>query len=173
MNTLKGENIFLRALESDDIDYLFSLENNEKYWSISDAQVPFSRYLLTSYLENSDMDIYKVKQLRLVISNYEKSTIGLIDLFDIDFKNKRAGVAIIINENKQRNGYAKEAIDLLIKYSKTHLSLHQLYCNVLEDNISSLKLFKSADFIEVGVKKEWIMFDGKFKNEVLLQLRCI
>jgi diamine N-acetyltransferase len=104
MNTLKGKNIFLRALESDDIDYLFSLENNEKYWSISDAQVPFSRYLLTNYLENSDMDIYKVKQLRLVISNYENSTIGLIDLFDIDFKNKRAGVAIIINENKQSRG---------------------------------------------------------------------
>ena len=159
--------------ESEDINYLFSIENNEKYWSISDSQIPFSRYILTSYLENSDMDIYKVKQLRLVISDYEYNTIGLIDLFDIDFKNKRAGVAIIINENKQRNGYAKEAIDLLIKYSKTHLSLHQLYCNVLEDNISSLKLFKSADFIEVGVKKEWIMFDGKFKNEVLLQLRCI
>jgi len=173
MNTLKGKNIFLRALELEDIDYLFSLENNEKYWSISDAQVPFSRYLLTSYLENSDMDIYKVKQLRLVISNYENSTIGLIDLFDIDFKNKRAGVAIIINENKQSKGYAKEAVELLVKYSKTHLYLHQLYCNILDDNIRCLKLFKSVNFTEVGVKKDWVMFDGKFKNEVLLQLRCI
>ena len=31
MNTLKGKNIFLRALESEDINYLFSIENNEKY----------------------------------------------------------------------------------------------------------------------------------------------
>ena len=31
MNTLKGKNIFLRALELEDIDYLFSIENNEKY----------------------------------------------------------------------------------------------------------------------------------------------
>ena len=125
MNTLKGKYIFLRALESNDIDYLFLVENNEKYWSISDVQVPFSKYILTSYLENSDMDIYKVKQLRLVISDYEYNTIGLIDLFDIDFKNKRAGVAIIINDDKQMQGYAKEAIKLLINYSKTHLSLHQ------------------------------------------------
>lgn len=173
MNTLKGKYIFLRALESNDIDYLFLVENNEKYWSISDVQVPFSKYILTSYLENSDMDIYKVKQLRLVISDYENNTIGLIDLFDIDFKNKRAGVAIIINDDKQRQGYAKEAIKLLINYSKTHLSLHQLYCNVLEDNIQSLNLFKSANFVEVGLKKDWILFNGKFKNEVLLQLRCI
>ena len=173
MNTLKGKYIFLRALESNDIDYLFLVENNEKYWSISDVQVPFSKYILTSYLENSDMDIYKVKQLRLVISDYEYNTIGLIDLFDIDFKNKRAGVAIIINDDKQRQGYAKEAIKLLINYSKTHLSLHQLYCNALEDNIQSLNLFKSVNFVEVGLKKDWILFNGKFKNEVLLQLRCI
>ena len=154
MNTLKGKYIFLRALESNDIDYLFLVENNEKYWSISDVQVPFSKYILTSYLENSDMDIYKVKQLRLVISDYEYNTIGLIDLFDIDFKNKRAGVAIIINDDKQMQGYAKEAIKLLINYSKTHLSLHQLYCNVLEDNIQSLNLFKSANDLEVGLKKD-------------------
>ena len=173
MNTLNGKYIFLRALESNDIDYLFLVENNEKYWGISDVQVPFSKHLLTSYLENSDMDIYKVKQLRLVISDYENNTIGLIDLFDIDFKNKRAGVAIIVNEDKQRQGYAKEAIKLLINYSKTHLSLHQLYCNVLEDNVQSLNLFKSANFVEVGLKKDWILFNGIFKNEVLLQLRCI
>ena len=155
MNTLKGKYIFLRALESNDIDYLFLVENNEKYWSISDVQVPFSKYILTSYLENSDMDIYKVKQLRLVISDYEYNTIGLIDLFDIDFKNKRAGVAIIINDDKQMQGYAKEAIKLLINYSKTHLSLHQLYCNVLEDNIQSLNLFKSVNFVEVGLKMKF------------------
>ena len=173
MNTLKGNNIFLRALESSDIDYLFSIENNEKYWSISDSQIPFSRYLLSRYLENSNMDIYEAKQLRLVITDFKNSTIGLIDLFDIDFKNKRAGVALIINENMRSKGYAKEALELLIKYSKTHLFLHQLYCNVLEDNIHSANLFKSVNFKQVGLKKDWIIFDGKFKNELLLQLICI
>ncbi|MDC1492411.1 GNAT family N-acetyltransferase [Flavobacteriaceae bacterium] len=173
MNTLKGNNIFLRALESSDIDYLFSIENNEKYWSISDSQIPFSRYLLNRYLENSNMDIYEAKQLRLVITDFKNSTIGLIDLFDIDFKNKRAGVALIINENMRSKGYAKEALELLIKYSKTHLFLHQLYCNVLEDNIHSANLFKSVNFKQVGLKKDWIIFDGKFKNELLLQLICI
>ena len=82
MNTLKGKNIFLRALESEDINYLFSIENNEKYWSISDSQIPFSRYLLNRYLKNSNMDIYEAKQLRLVITNFQNITIGLIDLFD-------------------------------------------------------------------------------------------
>jgi len=173
MNTLKGKNIFLRALESEDINYLFSIENNEKYWSISDSQIPFSRYLLNRYLKNSNMDIYEAKQLRLVITNFQNITIGLIDLFDIDFKNNRAGVAIIINEKMRSNGFAKEALELLIQYSKTHLSLHQLYCNILEDNSHSINLFKSVEFKQVGLKKDWIKFDGKYKNELLLQLICI
>jgi diamine N-acetyltransferase len=172
MNTLKGKNIFLRALESEDINYLFSIENNEKYWSISDSQIPFSRYLLNRYLKNSNMDIYEVKQLRLVITDFQNITIGLIDLFDIDFKNNRAGVAIIINEKMRSKGFAKEALELLIQYSKTHLSLHQLYCNILEDNSHSINLFKSVEFKQVGLKKDWIKFDGKYKNELLLQLIC-
>ena len=173
MNTLKEKNIFLRALESEDINYLFSIENNEKYWSISDSQIPFSRYLLNRYLKNSNMDIYEAKQLRLVITNFQNITIGLIDLFDIDFKNNRAGVAIIINEKMRSKGFAKEALELLIQYSKTHLSLHQLYCNILEDNSHSINLFKSVEFKQVGLKKDWIKFDGKYKNELLLQLICI
>ena len=172
MNTLKGKNIFLRALELEDINYLFSIENNEKYWSISDSQIPFSKYLLNRYLKNSDMDIYEAKQLRLVIADFQNITIGLIDLFDIDFKNNRAGVAIIINEKMRSKGFAKEALELLIKYSKTHLSLHQLYCNILEDNTHSVNLFKSVKFKQVGLKKDWIKFDGKYKNELLLQLIC-
>jgi diamine N-acetyltransferase len=172
MNTLKGKNIFLRALESEDINYLFSIENNEKYWSISDSQIPFSRYLLNRYLKNSNMDIYEVKQLRLVITDFQNITIGLIDLFDIDFKNNRAGVAIIINEKMRSKGFAKEALELLIEYSKTHLSLHQLYCNILEDNSHCINLFKSVEFKQVGLKKDWIKFDGKYKNELLLQLIC-
>lgn len=172
MNTLKGKKIFLRALELEDINYLFSIENNEKYWSISDSQIPFSKYLLNRYLKNSDMDIYEAKQLRLVIADFQNITIGLIDLFDIDFKNNRAGVAIIINEKMRSKGFAKEALELLIKYSKTHLSLHQLYCNILEDNTHSVNLFKSVEFKQVGLKKDWIKFDGKYKNELLLQLIC-
>ena len=172
MEILKGKNIFLRALEPEDIDYLFSTENNEDFWEISNTSRPFSKHTLSKYLENSHLDIYQINQLRLVISDYDNISIGLIDLFDVDFKNLKAGVGILINKNNRDKGYAKEALKMLIEYGFKYLNLHQLYCNIIEDNKPSISLFKSLGFIEVGLKKDWVYFKGEYKNEYLFQLIC-
>ena len=87
MNSLKGNKIYLRALEPADIDYIFSVENNENYWNVSDSQLPFSKFILKDYLNNTNKDIYEIKQVRLVISNFNDIPIGLIDLFDILIKS--------------------------------------------------------------------------------------
>ncbi|GAA4238069.1 GNAT family N-acetyltransferase [Postechiella marina] len=171
MITLKGEHIFLRALEPEDLDFIYAIENDESIWEISNTQTPYSRYLIKQYLEHAHKDIYEVKQLRLVISNYKNRALGLIDLFDFDFKNKRAGVGILIKDKINRDkGYGQEALQLLINYSFSHLGLHQLYCNISEENKASVKLFAHNGFTQIGLKKDWNYVKGSFKNEYLFQL---
>jgi len=46
MQTLKGQNLTLRALELEDLEFLFQIENNEAFWEVSHTQAPFSRYIL-------------------------------------------------------------------------------------------------------------------------------
>ena len=169
MVNLKGDHICLRALEPDDLNFLYELENNTAIWEISGTTTPYSKHVLKQYLDNSHRDIYDVKQLRLCICKAEM-VLGLIDLFDFDPKNKRAGVGIVILEEKERNqGIGTEAIKLLTDYVFTTLGLRQLFANVMEDNSASLYLFKKMGFEEVGLKKDWIFSNGEFKNEVLLQ----
>lgn len=171
MKVLNGKQIYLRALEPEDLDFIFAIENNEEFWELSNTQTPYSRYLLKQYLENSHKDIFEVKQLRLVISNYDKKAVGLIDLFDFDVKNKRAGVGILVNEPEDRQqGIGSEALKLLIDYSFKTLNLHQLYCNIAEDNQASINLFASQGFHTVGLKNDWSFANGRFQNEFLLQL---
>ena len=169
MVNLKGDHIFLRALEPDDLNFLYELENNTAIWEISGTTTPYSKHVLKQYLDNAHRDIFEVKQLRLCICKGEKM-IGLIDLFDFDPQNKRAGVGIVILEEKERNhGIGKEAIELLCDYGYTTLGLRQIFANVIENNSASLYLFKKMGFEEVGIKKDWIFSNGEFKNEVLLQ----
>lgn len=170
MITLKGKHIYLRALEPEDLDFIYNIENDETFWEISNTQTPFSRYILNQYLEQSHKDIFEVKQLRLVISDYNDKALGMIDLFDFDFKNSRAGVGILIKESAQRQlGYGAEALELLVKYSFNHLNLHQLYCNITEDNTASISMFTKQGFEEVGLKKEWNSINGNYQNEYLFQ----
>ena len=171
MKTLQGDHIYLRALEPEDLEFVHTIENDESLWHISNTQTPFSRFILRHYLKNSHKDIFEVKQLRLVISNYEDVALGMVDLFDFDFRNSRAGVGIVIKEASNHNkGIGRESLKLLIDYSFHHLNLHQLYCNINEDNQASISLFSNLGFEQVGLKKDWNASNGVFKNEYLYQL---
>jgi diamine N-acetyltransferase len=167
---LKGEHIYLRSLEPEDLDFVYEIENDQSVWEISNTITPYSKFLIKQYLKNAHKDIFEVKQLRLVICNSEDFAVGLIDLFDFDFKNKRAGIGLLIKDEIHRQkGFSKEALKLLIEYASDYLDLHQLYCNISEDNTMSLKLFKNHGFEIVGLKKDWNLIKGLFKSEYLLQ----
>jgi len=172
MVTLTGKLVYLRALEPEDIDLLYKLENEETLWEVSNTQTPFSKHILVEYIENSHRDIYEVKQLRLVICKAENDSIlGFIDLFDFEPKHKRAGVGIVIFSEEDKNkGFASEALSLLNNYSFVHLNLHQLYANISEENKTSIRLFEKNSFVQVGLKKDWIFSKGNYKNEYLYQL---
>jgi diamine N-acetyltransferase len=170
--TLKGNNIYLRALEPEDLDFVFNLENNEDMWEVSNTQTPYSRFLIKQYLENAHQDIYQAKQLRLAIcKNDTFQAIGLIDLFDFDPANNRAGIGIVIeNVANRHHGIGKEALSLLVNYAFIKLNLHQLYANIGSNNVASLKLFTTFGFQKIGTKKDWTFQKGKYFDEELFQL---
>lgn len=179
MTTLKGESIFLRPLEPTDLDFLYTLENSESLWEVSNTTKPFSKHILKLYIDNSHLDIYDIKQLRLVICKTEDdNAIGFIDLFDFDPKHQRVGVGIVIfAEENKRKGFALEALELTCNYAFTHLNVHQVFASITEDNKGSIKLFEKAGFQLGGIKKDWVFSkdfpadkQGKFKNEYFFSL---
>ena len=171
MITLKGDDIILRALEPEDIDFLYAIENDEDIWEVSNTQTPYSKFLIKRYLENAQQDIYEAKQLRLAICrDRDRRAIGLIDLFDFDPRNRRAGIGIVIKDPGDRSkGNGKEALRLLAGYAFEKLGLHQLYANIDSGNHASLALFATFGFEKIGIKKDWNFLGGTFRDEVLLQ----
>ncbi|MFM7022404.1 MAG: GNAT family N-acetyltransferase [Flavobacteriales bacterium] len=169
---LKSDKITLRAIEPRDLNILFNWENNTKYWVLSNTLVPFSKNILSKYLENAHLDIYEAKQLRMVIQTTEESKpIGLIDLFEFDPFHLRAGVGILIADDREHGkGYGSEALKILINYSFQHLQLKQLYCNITHDNQASIHLFEKAGFQLIGSKKAWLKTSQGWKDELSYQL---
>ena len=172
MPTLQAENIYLRALEPEDLSFIYDIENDENIWEVSNTQTPYSQFLIKQYLENAHQDIYEAKQLRMVIcQNKNFNAIGLIDLFEYDPRNNRAGIGIIIkNETDRNQGIGSQALNLVINYSFKNLNLNQLFANINAKNPSSIALFTKFGFQKIGTKKQWNLIDGIYYDEDFFQL---
>ncbi|MFI3267519.1 MAG: GNAT family protein, partial [Rikenellaceae bacterium] len=167
----KSENIHLRALEPEDISHLYKWENDRNVWQVSNTIAPYSKYILKQYIENSHLDIFETKQLRFVIVNTQTDVpIGAIDLFDFEPYHSRIGVGILIyNEDDRGRGYASEALNLTLDYCFSVLNVHQIYCNILSDNIGSISLFEKVGFEKTACKKDWIWTKKGWEDEFLYQ----
>ena len=170
------KDIHLRAPEPEDLELLYRWENDPEIWSISNTLAPFSRFVLKQYLENAQHDIFELKQARFMIDltgsdNLPVITIGTIDLFQFDPLHQRAGIGILIKEERHRQkGYAGRALDILLEYCFTTLHLHQVFCNITDGNDASIRLFCSRGFVETGRKKEWIKKKDGWADELFFQL---
>ena len=140
---LKGELINLRPLEHSDLEFLYSIENNKDNWIFGSENKIFSYLELENYIKNSSTDIKKDLQHRFVI-DYNGKAVGFIDLFNYCIKSVDVGI-IVANEYRG-NGYAKEALKLLIEYSFSTLKVDDLCCTISNDNIASINFFTSFGF---------------------------
>lgn len=169
---LKNKTVKLRALEPADVDILYAWENNMEIWQVSNTLTPFSRFLLTKYIENAALDIYQIRELRLIIESVEENRpVGLIDMFDFDPFHNRAGLGILIHDKTDRyKGFASNALHLFIGYAFDALKLNLLYCNIGSENEASLKLFQKHHFSIIGKKLKWNATPNGWEDEYMLQL---
>lgn len=172
MLTIESEQLKLRAPEPSDLDILYKWENDQSLWEISNTITPISKFLLKEYIKKSHLDIFQVKQLRLMIDLKEDELefpVGSIDIFDFEPYHQRAGLGIVIDASQRNKGIASEALILTIDYGFATLGLHQLYCNILENNEASLHLFEQMGFDIIGLKKDWVRTSEGWLNEYTLQ----
>lgn len=171
---IRGNKVYLRAIEPDDVEILYRWENDPSIWHLSSNLAPLSRFTLEQYVIGSGTDIFTSRQVRLMIDLVEPveniRTIGSVDLFDFDPNHQRAGVGILILEAFRGMGFASEALELLITYAFDTLQLHQLFSNISPENKESIHLFESKDFRLIGIKKDWNRIRNQWQDEMMFQL---
>lgn len=159
---LENEKIKLRALEPEDLDFLYKWENNTAFWKEGNNVNPYSKFTLKCYIE-SNQSIYEQKQLRMMIEEKEFcQVVGCVDLFDLDVQHLRAGIGILIDENFSNKGFATQAIDLTCQYAFNFLHLHQIYCRIAANNFASIKVFEKVGFKRKGTLPDWLLIEYQF-----------
>ena len=159
----------LRAMEPEDLDFLYAMENDKEVWNVGCTNVPYSRYVLHDYIANTSNDIYADGQVRMVMEDRSGNRVGLVDVFNFDASNRRAEVSVVVMTEYRGRGLARDAVRQVCYYALRTLHLHQLYAIIATDNMASQQLFSETGFTGRNVLKEWL-FDGMtYKDAIVMQ----
>lgn len=160
----------LRAMEPEDLDLIYAMENDEDQWPAGRTNVPYSRYVLHDYIASATNDIYADGQVRMVIEAADGKVVGLVDLVDFSAQHLRAEISIVVLRDCRRQGYAAAALRKVASYALRILHLHQLYAVVGEGNAASLALLTGCGYRVSGELDEWL-YDGRaYGKAKVLQL---
>ena len=151
----------LRKIEPSDLPFLYQWENDAAVWADGANHNPLSKQDLRDYIASTTGDIYKDGQLRLVIeesiSPQDSLTIGCIDLFDFDPRNRRAALGMYIAPEYRGKGVGREALKQLEAYAFDFLHLRCLYAVIATNNKACSALYEHAGYKPSSVLPAWTL----------------
>ena len=150
--------ISLRKIEPTDIPYLYQWENDARMWADSSTHNPLSQADLREYITSSTGEIYRDGQLRLMIDN-EGESIGCIDLFDFDPRNRKAAIGMYIAPHARGKNMGTQAVRLLEEYAFGFLKLRMLYAIIAINNTACSTIYKKEGYQPSSILKAWTIED--------------
>jgi diamine N-acetyltransferase len=148
----------LRAIEPEDLDLLYQIENDRSLWHVGTTNVPYSRYTLHDYIATSSDDIFADRQVRLVIEDDDHQVVGMADLVHFDPQHQRAEVGIVVMKPHRRKGYAYAVCLHGIKEIEKRGLKAIWACDV--ENTESIQLAAKLGFVN-PVEYDFIFFPQK------------
>ena len=148
MQNITTKRCRLRAMEPEDVDLLYTIENDPEMWRIGETIAPYSRARLEMFVATHSYDLYSPPHQARFMVESEGRTIGVLDISDFDPHNMRFSIGIVIYDKHDRgNGYGHEIIEAIKEYALNTLNMKQIWVEIDDFNKPSIQHFKHTDFI--------------------------
>ena len=165
---LEDDILLLRAVNAEDAETMWDVENDSSQWIENSMSAPISRTVLTDYALSYKADPFHDGQLRLIVEHKADKTIaGIVDLYEISAIHRRAFIGIYILPAFRNRGLATRALDLLENYAFSLLNLDKLGAKIVINNKESIKLFRKQNFSQCGCIPGWIRTGNEEKDLLL------
>lgn len=163
-----GERVYLSPINLEDVEvYTKWINDYEVAKGIGQFNNIFNIEIEKEFLNKSIKERYNFA----MILKDEDRLIGNISLSAVDFINKTAELGIFIGEESDRNkGYGTEAIKLILDYGFNYLNLNNIMLIVYSYNEKAKKSYEKIGFEVFGVWKDSKYFNGKYYDEIYMQL---
>lgn len=152
----------LRSIEAEDLELLHMLMNSPAVEKMTVG----SSFSISKDNQKEWMQRFRntASALRYMIVIHEQTTLGMIDLHNINWIDRTACLGIKTNPNERNRikGDVYDAEYALLRYAFHTLGLHRIEAMTLEYNTFSLKLSRSMGFVDEGIMRKKTFKNGKY-----------
>lgn len=160
---LRGERIFLRALEPGDIELCLDWQNDPEILQFLSRIRPLHREQEREWLANlgkSEGDV-----LFGIALAGDGKLIGSCGLHHIHPANRSAELGILIGDrDAQGRGHGSEAMRLLCSYGFDWLGLHRIELRAYEYNRRAIRCYEKCGFRLEGAHREARFWNGRWHD---------
>ena len=170
---VKSELIFLRALESTDLERTHQWHNDTSLYSTLGGTFHYVSLDVEKRWLQAKMQVSTQETNLAICLTSDRSHIGNIYLRDIDWVSRNAQVHLFIGDPDQRSrGFGQEAIQLIVQHAFEDLGLGRLYLYVLAENASAIHAYEKSGFSVEGNMKNHAFKNGTFKDVLVMGI-CV
>jgi len=155
-----GENIIIRPMEMEDINFIHKWWNNGESLEYSGLKYGFMlsrtalENLFKSQIESTDMYLSD-ERMFIICKKDDMKAIGDISYRNWDKRNRSAEIGIeICNPDDRGKGYGKDAINIFIDFMFRHLNLNRIELTTAESNKLAQSLYYKLGFKLIGVIRD-------------------
>ena len=160
---LEGENINLRTIEEEDLEFLRNGVNHPEVRFYMGNRIPQNLETEQKFFENV---LSNEEDVHLLICK-DKERVGIISLKqEGDKAEKMAEIGIWLHPKHHGNGYGTEASKLITDYAFKQLNYHRVYARAYDGNTASQRIWEKLGFTEEGTLRHHTYTQGEHKDVV-------
>lgn len=167
---IDGDRILLRPPREEDIDDLYQHARDpglRQY--MRDFPDPYRREHAEEFVERVRIQMAQGERLTfgIILQEAERPLIGVIGVSDLDLEHDRNGsVGYWVAKPYWRQGFATEALDLVLEFCFTELDLVRVWARVLEPNTASAELLEKVGFKREGRLRNHLYHEGDWVDDL-------
>lgn len=167
MSIWQGKKVKLRSFEPSDGDLFFEMiSDTEIQRHVSDIRFPMSK----KTADNVADDLSEGKncdEYFFIIEDMNENKVGIIDVHDFDKRVGSFSFGECIKPEYQKQGYAAEAIYLVLRYFFEELRCQKVTVQINSFNLNSIRLTERFGFIKEGCIRRTVFTKGRYYDELI------
>lgn len=163
--------IYFRALEYDDLDFINELRNDGTFFQYTTGNKFFiSQEYDKKWIE--DKIFNNRYQLYVMICNKDNNQrIGYIGVTDIDYINRKALLhGIVIHKAFTDRGYGNQVTMLMIRHLFHELNMNMVYTYIRTDHPASVKIVNKLGFSIDGTIRSFAFKQNRYHDVYIVSL---